>query len=61
MLTETLKETSLAVDSDRDVWHKEYEEGTLIDAMEEARRICRDPRVEGYTNMEDLRKALLSD
>ena len=61
MLTETLKEASLAVDSDTGVWHEEYEGGTLAGAMEEARRICRDPRVESYTNMEDLRNALLGD
>ena len=34
-----------------------YSQRTL-DAMEEARRISRDPDVEGYTNMDDLRKAL---
>ena len=30
----------------------------IIDAMEEARRILRDPEVRGYTNMDELRKAL---
>lgn len=30
----------------------------IIDAMEEARRISRDPEVRGYTNMDELRKAL---
>ena len=29
-----------------------------LDAMDEARRISRDPDVKGYTNMDDLRKAL---
>ena len=30
----------------------------VIDAMEEARRISRDSEVQGYTNMDELRKAL---
>ncbi|MDD7401400.1 MAG: type II toxin-antitoxin system RelB/DinJ family antitoxin [Eubacteriales bacterium] len=30
----------------------------LIQAMDEALRISRDPNVVGYTNMDDLRKAL---
>lgn len=30
----------------------------IIDAMEEARRISRDPEVRGYINMDELRKAL---
>ena len=30
----------------------------ILDAMDEARRISRDPDVRGYTNMDDLRKAL---
>ncbi|QUC02609.1 type II toxin-antitoxin system RelB/DinJ family antitoxin [Atopobium sp. oral taxon 416] len=30
----------------------------VLDAMSEARRISRDPGVSGYTNMDDLRKAL---
>lgn len=30
----------------------------LIQAMDEALRISRDPNVAGYTNMDDLRKAL---
>ena len=34
-----------------------YSQRTL-DAMDEARRISRDPDVKGYTNMDDLRKAL---
>ena len=34
-----------------------YTQRTL-DAMDEARRISRDPDVKGYTNMDDLRKAL---
>ena len=34
-----------------------YSQRTL-DAMDEARRISRDPDVRGYTNMDDLRKAL---
>ena len=34
-----------------------YTQRTL-DAMDEARRISRDPNVRGYTNMDDLRKAL---
>ena len=34
-----------------------YTQRTL-DAMDEARRISRDPDVRGYTNMGDLRKAL---
>ena len=34
-----------------------YNQRTL-DAMDEARRISRDPDVRGYTNMDDLRKAL---
>ena len=29
-----------------------------IDAMEEARRISRDPQIKGYTSMDELRKAL---
>ena len=34
-----------------------YTQRTL-DVMDEARRISRDPDVRGYTNMDDLRKAL---
>lgn len=34
-----------------------YTQRTL-DAMDEARRISHDPDVRGYTNMDDLRKAL---
>ena len=34
-----------------------YNQATL-DAMEEARRISRDPSVKGYTSMEELKKAL---
>lgn len=34
-----------------------YSQRTL-DAMEEARRISRDPDIGGYTNMEELKKAL---
>lgn len=34
-----------------------YSQATL-DAMDEARRISRDPDVKGYTSMEDLKKAL---
>ena len=34
-----------------------YNQRTL-DAMEEARRISRDPDIPGYTNMDELRKAL---
>ena len=34
-----------------------YSQRTL-DAMDEARRISRDPDVKGYTDMEELRKAL---
>lgn len=34
-----------------------YSQRTL-DAMDEARRISRDPDVKGYTGMDDLRKAL---
>ena len=34
-----------------------YNQRTL-DAMDEARRISRDPDVKGYTNMDELRKAL---
>ena len=34
-----------------------YSQRTL-DAMDEARRISRDPDVKGYTNMDELRKAL---
>lgn len=30
----------------------------VMDAMNEAKRISRDPDVAGYTNMDDLRKAL---
>lgn len=30
----------------------------LIQAMDEALRISRDPNVAGYTNMDDLQKAL---
>ena len=32
-----------------------------LDAMDEARRISRDSSVKGYTDMEDLQKALLED
>ena len=32
----------------------------LLDAMEEAKRISRDPDVEGYTSMDELKKALES-
>ncbi len=35
----------------------QYSKRTL-DAMDEARRISRDPDVKGYTNMDDLKKAL---
>ncbi len=35
----------------------QYNQKTL-DAMAEAMKISRDPNVKGYTNMEDLRKAL---
>lgn len=31
---------------------------TTLDAMEEARRISRDPNVKGYTSMEEFKKAL---
>lgn len=34
-----------------------YSQYTL-DAMDEARRISRDPDVQGYTSMEDLKRAL---
>lgn len=34
-----------------------YNQRTL-DAMDEAKRISRDPDVKGYTNMDELRKAL---
>lgn len=34
-----------------------YNQATL-DAMEEARRISRDPSVKGYTSMEEMKKAL---
>ena len=34
-----------------------YKQNTLM-AMEEARRISRDPNVPGYDNMDDLKKAL---
>ena len=34
-----------------------YSQRTL-DAMDEARRISRDPDIKGYTNMDELRKAL---
>lgn len=34
-----------------------YSQHTL-DAMDEARRISRDPDVRGYTSMDELRKAL---
>ena len=34
-----------------------YNQATL-DAMKEAQRIARDPKVKGYTRMEDLKKAL---
>ena len=34
-----------------------YKQSTL-DAMEEAKRISRDPSVKGYTDMDELRKAL---
>ncbi len=34
-----------------------YSQRTL-ETMDEARRISRDPDVKGYTNMDDLRKAL---
>ncbi len=30
----------------------------ILDAMDEARRISRDPDVKGYTSMDELRKAL---
>ena len=29
-----------------------------LDAMEEARRISRDPAIKGYTSMDELKKAL---
>lgn len=31
---------------------------TTLDAMEEARRISRDPDVEGYSSMDELKRAL---
>lgn len=34
-----------------------YNQSTL-DAMDEARQISRDPDIKGYTNMEELKKAL---
>ena len=37
-----------------------YSQSTL-DAMDEARIISRDSSVKGYTNMEELKKALLED
>lgn len=37
-----------------------YSQRTL-DAMAEARQISRDPDIKGYSNMEDLQKALLED
>lgn len=30
----------------------------VVDAMDEARRISHDPDIQGYTSMEDLKKAL---
>ena len=30
----------------------------ILDAMDEARRISRDPDIKGYTSMDELRKAL---
>lgn len=33
----------------------------LLSAMEEAKRISRDPDAPGYTSMEDLKSALLDD
>lgn len=38
----------------------QYREETLA-AMDEARRISRDPNVKGYTSMEELKKALEAD
>lgn len=37
-----------------------YNKRTL-DAMAEARRISKDPEIRGYTNMDDLRRALEQD
>lgn len=44
---------SMQIQSNIDIKKQE-----IIDAMEEARRISRDPEVRGYTNMNELRKAL---
>ena len=44
---------SMQIQSNTDMKKQE-----IIDAMEEARRISRDPEVQGYTNMDELRKAL---
>lgn len=38
----------------------QYNKRTL-DAMAEARRISKDPEIRGYTNMDDLRRALEQD
>ena len=35
----------------------EFKQKTL-DALEEARRISRDPAIKGYTSMDELKKAL---
>lgn len=34
---------------------------TVLAAMQEARQISQDPAVQGYTNMDELKKALLED
>ena len=44
---------SMQIQSNTDMKKQE-----IIDAMEEAGRISRDPEVQGYTNMDELRKAL---
>ena len=38
----------------------QYKKATLK-AMEEAKKIAKDPNVESYSSMEDLKKALLED
>lgn len=52
-----------AFDKEYDAFMRSEEllDDTLMGAAAEARRICRDPSVKGYTDMDELRKALLRD
>ena len=52
-LRQTIRENGIPFELKLDKPNK-----TTIDAIEEGRRIAHDKNVKGYTNMDDLRKAL---